>query len=294
MVRKGSRIVLALLVLSLLLSGCAARSSDMASKESAPARVMETVVVEKAVESEESFSGEAVDAAEGVSRMIIRTVDMSVVVEDTDATVTAIRDLVGSYEGFVADSSRWLDDDQPHAMITLKVPSESLDVVLEELRAMAIRVDSENQGGQDVTEEYVDLQARLRNLEATETELLALMTEVRENRGKAEDILAIHRELTSIRGQIESLKGRAQYLERMTDLATVSIRIRPKEAPRPVVEPARWNPTVTASNALRGFVRFLQVMVDLLIYVVIFSPFVLIPVAVIWLVVRWLKRRKNR
>jgi len=294
MAKRVRCVLLAVLVLSLVLNGCAAKSADMASKESAPARVMETVVVEKAVESDESFSGEAVDAAEGVTRMIIRTVDMSVVVEDTDATVMAIRDLVGSNEGFVADSSRWLDDDQAHAMITLKVPSESLDVVLDQLRAMAIRVESENQGGQDVTEEYVDLQARLRNLEATETELLALMTEVRENRGKAEEILAIHRELTSIRGQIESLKGRAQYLERMTDLATVSIRIRPKEAPRPVVEPARWNPTVTANNALRGFVRFLQVMVDLLIYVVIFSPFVLIPVAVIWLLVRWIKRRKNR
>ena len=280
--------------LALLLSGCSAKSSD--SVRGAPQMpVVETVVVEKAAYDEGEYGGnDETLSSSDVTRMIIRTVDMSVMVEDTDTTVESIRVLVDGYEGYIADSNRWLEDEQAYARITLRVPSESLDAVVAQLRGMALRVDSENQGGQDVTEEYIDLQARLRNLEATETELLALLTEVRENRGKAEDILAIHRELTSIRGQIESLKGRSQYLERMTALATVSITIRPKEAPRALIEPERWNPAVTANNALRGFVRFFQVLLDLLIYVVIFSPFVLVPIAVIWLLVRWIRRRRNR
>ena len=116
---------------------------------------------------------------------------------------------------------------------------------------------------------------------------------MRENRGKAEDILAIHRELTNIRSQIESLQGRSQYLERMTALATLRVEIRPRETPVPVVEPAQWSPLVTLNRALRAFVSAFQVLLDLAIYVVIFSPFVLIPVAVLWLPVRALQRRRR-
>ena len=160
------------------------------------------------------------------------------------------------------------------------------------LKGEAIRVENESLSGQDVTEEFVDLEARTRNLEATETELLELLTEVRKNRGDAEEVLAIHRELTSIRGQIESLKGRSQYLERMTAMATINLEIRPKAAPQSLVERANWSPLITASKALRGFVEVLQVLVDLIIYVVIFSPFILAPLAVLWFLVRLVKRRK--
>jgi hypothetical protein len=268
---------------------------------------VQTVVVEKVVERESLsmteapaadasyYGGEAQQSAAPLpERMIIRTADMSIVVEDTEATVEAIRLMAKSYEGYIADSSGWLSDEQPFARMTIRVPAASLDEAMAQLRQMALRVDSENMSGQDVTEEYVDIAARLRNLEATETELLALLTEVRENRGKAEDILAIYRELTNVRQQIESLKGRSQYLERMTDLATISINIQPKQAPRSVVEATRWNPLVTLNNALRGFVRFFQVLLDLLIYVLIFSPLVLVPILVIWLVVRAIRRRRNR
>lgn len=296
------RLVLLITVL-LLASGCAARQrqqalpspiSGMAEKESVevPAAPMPAP---PPAPMEDSYRGSAEEQLPGVGdRMIIRTVSMSMVVNDTDNTLAAVRDLADEYKGYIADSRRWLRNDQPYANVTLRVPAQSLDAVLERLRALAIKIESENLTGQDVTEEYVDLQARLRNLEATEAELLALLTEVRENRGKAEDILAIHRELTNIRGQIESLKGRSQYLERMTALATIQLEIRPKEAPRPLVEKARWNPLVTISNALRGFVQVLQVMVDLAIYVLVFSPFILVPVVILWLIVRAIRRRKQR
>ena len=294
------RLCLALCVLLVCLAGCAPQSKG------AP-RSGESVIVEKALveapaeapprpaAASGSYGGKAQDASVDLpERMIIRTAEMSMVVQDTDETLAAMRELIKGYDGYIADSSRWLADEQPYARITLRVPSQSLDEVMALLREMAIKVDNENISGQDVTEEFVDLQARLRNLEATEKELLALLTEVRENRGKAEDILAIHRELTNIRGQIESLKGRAQYLERMTALATINVSIQPKAAPRPLVESTKWNPLVTINNALRGFVRFFQVLADLLIYVVVFSPFILAPVLVIWLFVRWIRRRRNR
>lgn len=294
--------IVALLSILSLSVGCAARSGL-----SRP-QVVETVIVERevAVAREMPVGAPMPAAAPGArdeaastlgaasEQMIIRTANLTVVVEDTDDTLRKLRDIARDYEGYTADSNRWLQDDQAYARVTLRVPAPTLDEVLDLLRDMAIRVETESVSGQDVTEEYVDLQARLRNLEAAETELLALLVEVRESRGKAEDILAVHRELTNIRAQIESLKGRKQYLERMTAMATIHIEIRPKEAPRSLIEKAQWSPLVTISKALRAFVSVFQVLVDFGIYVVTFSPFVLIPLAVLWLLVRWMRNRKTK
>jgi len=294
--KRSMWVYLPLMILVIALTtGCAAK---MASSRP----VVETVVVEKMVEREmakkEYAGGEAsdgtsnLDLGQAADRMIIQTVNMVIVVESTDTTLQALRQIVAEKNGYIAESSQYLRNDQAFANLTLRVPAGSLSEVMDSIRGMAIRVENEHSSGDDVTEEFMDLQARLRNLEATEAELLELLTEVRENRGKAEDILAVHREVTEIRGQIESLKGRSQYLSRMTALATIHLEVRPKEAPRPLVEKATWSPLVTTNRALRGFVEILQVMVDLIIYVVIFSPFVLVPAAILWFLVRLVRKRK--
>lgn len=298
--------VCALILVMVLVGGCAAKQADMAKTESygveqsterevapALAEPAEAPAVAGMADRGEGANYAASDAALQ-QRMIIRTVNMTVLVEDTDAALNEVRSLVASYEGYIADSNRWMiNDTQAMAQITIRVPAESLDAALEALRGMALKVERETSSGQDVTEEYTDIQARLRNLEATEKELLALLTEVRENRGKAEEILAIHRELTSIRGQIESLKGRSQYLERMTALATITMEIRPKATPGAVVDSYRWSPLVTASDALRSLLAFAQVVIDVGIYLLIFSPVFIIPAVIVWLVVRALRRGRK-
>lgn len=300
--RRTNRPVFPLMLMALLIigltMGCAARRTEQ-KLEIAPAQPPLTLEGRAGTEkpATDAFGGVATSSAEALSiteRMIIQTVDVAIVVEDTDAALDLIRKLVTDEKGFIAESRRWVANEQPYAQVTFRVPANALERTLDALHRMALRIENENRRGEDVTEEYVDLEARLRNLEATEKELLALMTEVRENRGKAEDILAIYREITAVRAQIESLKGRQQYLERMTAMATIHVEIRPKEAPRPVITKARWNPLVTLSKAARGLVEVLQILVDIAIYLIIFSPIVLVPALVIWLLVRWAKRRKAR
>ncbi|MHB1293526.1 MAG: DUF4349 domain-containing protein [Anaerolineae bacterium] len=288
-----------ILLLVVAVAGCSP-SVVQESKSVAPAQSMDYAVEAPAPEAD--FGGERGTAAtvaesayqEGAAeRMIIRTVNMSLVVEDTEKVLKDLNALVKAHDGYIANSNSWHSNDQLYANVTLRVPAEDLDTVLEAVRGMVIAVDSESLSGQDVTEEYTDLQARLRNLEATEKELQALLTEVRENRGDAEEILAIYRELTTIRGEIESMEGRAQYLERMTALATIQMDIRPKEAPVQVTS-QRWSPLVTLSEALRGLLNFLTVLADVGIYLLIFSPIVLVPVLVIWLIARAVRKRRNR
>lgn len=303
-------VLLVILTLSMLVTGCAksaqvfeeySMADEAAGFPGAPREApmpMSTTSAQfekSALESDRGGFGASASAVANVAdRMIIRTVSMSVVVEDTDVMLGAIQQLVKVNGGYIAGSNRWLSGEQAYASVTLRVPADKLEAVLGVLRDASISVENESSTGDDVTEEYVDVSARLRNLEATEEELLQLLTEVRKNRGSAEDILAIHNRITELRSQIESLKGRQQYLERSAALATININIRPKAQPGSIVQPARWNPSVTVANALRAFVELLQILLDVLIWLLILSPVVLIPALVIWLIVRSVKRRRAR
>ncbi len=291
---------LLLLVAALLVTSCAAQP------ELVEQVVRETVVVEMgrdvAEEAEMSkSSAPAMEAPAGMGsavatygdvgeRMIIRRTYMRVVVEDTDAMLARLQAVLSQYGGYVSDLNRWLDDEQPWATVTLRIPAENLEAALGIIREGAIVVESETSSGEDVTEEYVDLNARLRNLEATETEMLELLAEVRRNRGSADEILKIYSRITELRSEIESLKGRSQYLERMTALATVTIEIRPRQQPGPVVQPTRWNPLVTLNKAVRALVQVLQIMVDVLIYLVLFLA---VPALIVWLIIRSIRRRRQ-
>jgi len=225
-------------------------------------------------------------------RMIIRTVDLGLQVEDTQAAADQVKAIAESFEGYVAGSSLYrAEDGLLRGTITIRVPASDVDTALERIKALATRVEREQESSQDVGEEYTDLTARRRNLEATERELLALLTQVREQGGKAEDILAVYRELTNIRGQIEQIQGRMQYLERLTALATINAELIPAEAARPLAEP-NWAPTGTVREASRALVRTFQGLVSLAIWLlIVVLPvllLVLLPLAaIVWLVRRW-------
>ncbi len=230
-------------------------------------------------------------------RMIIRTANLSVVVSDTAQAQSAIVDAVNGMGGYVADANAWREGEQLRARLTVRVPAERLDALLAAIKALAVRVQQENITGRDVTEEYTDLKAQLTNLEATERELRELLTEVRQKTGKAEDVLAVYRELTQIRGEIERVQGRMQYLSTLSALATLTVDLIPDVLARPVVEPG-WRPLETVKNAGRALVNALQGLVNVLIWVVIVVIPVLIilaiPVVALVLLIRWLRRRVKR
>jgi hypothetical protein len=230
-------------------------------------------------------------------RMIVRTADLSLVVDDTEQTLEDIEDLVTELEGFISNLQTWRVNEQLAATVTLRIPERSFGEARERIKDLATEVESENVSGQDVTEEYVDLEARLHNLEVAETELLELLASAQETRQDAESILAIYREVTSIRGQIEQIQGRMQYLEDATSLATLTVSLTPEEEEEPVVEPG-WEPLRQARDALRALVNALKVLADLLIWVALFIlPLVAIlalPFVLIWLGWFLWRRRRRR
>lgn len=242
-----------------------------------------------------NYSSAITVAKETEERMIVRTAQLSLVVRDAEASLEQVKTIVSALEGYMVDTRMWREDEQMRGSVTVRVPSASLDDALARFKELAIKVQSENGSSQDVTEEYSDLGAQLRNLEATEQELLELLKTVREKTGKAEDILAVHRELTSIRGQIEQLKGRMQYLERTTALAAVSLELIPDVLAKPVTS-AGWRPAETLKGAARALVSTLQSVVEAAIWIVIYVlpvlVVLLIPFGLIWFL--WRRRRKAK
>ena len=277
--------------------GCApARAPQVISKEVA----VERIVAEDEMAGMRASGAPQADtdwALESVGeRMIIWTGDVSLIVKDAEDSLEKVEAIAKDLGGYVVNSSSWYQDDQLRARLTIRVPAEEFDAAMARLKDLAIKVENRNVSTQDVTEEYTDLDARLRNLEATETELLELLTEVRERTGKAEDVLAVHREVSNIRGQIEQVKGRMQYLEKMTAMATINIDLIPDVLAKPIVV-AGWRPTGTAASALRSLVATFQRIVDAAIWltiyvlptlVVIALPFVIL--GLIWR--RWRRSRK--
>ena len=154
-------------------------------------------------------------------RMIVRTGNMSLVVEDIPIALDKIATLADDFGGYVVSSKRWGEGERLAGSITIRVPAGHFDDAIRELRGLAVEVSSESTSSKDVTEEYVDLSAKLHNLEATEEQLLKIM----EKAEKVEDILAVQRELSNIRGEIEQTKGRMQYLEQTSATSLIEVHL---------------------------------------------------------------------
>lgn len=229
------------------------------------------------------------------ARVIIYTGNISLVVQDTQEAVKAITALADEQGGYVANSNIYRSNETPRGNITLRVPAERFQTVLEGLRALALRVEQESSNSQDVTEEFTDLQARKTNLEFTEEALQQLLEE-RQRTGNTSDILEVYRELTNIRGQIEQIEGRLRYLANQAALSTLTVELIPDVLSQPIAI-AGWEPQGVAREALQSLVFALQGLVNLLIWLVIFILplliILLIPVVLLVLMIRWWLRRSR-
>lgn len=307
--KRSLILVISMAWLAVSLAGCGGATqdsytaNDMAAPPR-PAQAMPTMVPEPATiaQAREAGSAQAPELPEQqapIERKIVYRADMSVVVKDTEEAMQQIEELVEARGGYVASSQlNQYHDDLLQGSLTVRVPAESFQSVMAQVRALALRVQYENSNAEDVTAEYTDLQARLRNLEAAEQELLALLTEVRERpNATAEDILDVFNALSEKRGEIEQVKGRMQYLDNLTAFSTITIQLTPDQLSKPVID-EDWQPLVTVKDAFRTLVNILQGLVDLLIgFVIVVLPVVvilLVPLVAFIFLVRWLVQRRQR
>jgi hypothetical protein len=224
-----------------------------------------------------SYAGES--GTTDIDRKIVKNGNMTLEVNDITAAITGITAIASDLNGYVVSSNKSGDQDATYGQISIRVPSDRFDEAFDRIRKLAVNVPNESTNSQDVTEQYTDLQAQLRNLEATEAQYLELMKKAE----KVEDILAVQRELSNVQGQIEQLKGRIQYLDRTSDMALIDVNL---QKVKPIGGTA-WNALETLKSAARGLVTFGKVLADILIWLAIFSPVWIIILVVVLYFTRW-------
>lgn len=284
-----------LILIALVLSGCGAAAPTPMQPGVAPAAPMPLGAPAFSEEAGQAAERSALDATssnlpETSQRLIVRTANLSIVVQDTNEALRRISALATQMDGFVVTSHTSKVDQATRGSITIRVPAEKFDEAIRQIEALATDVETRDIRGEDVTEQYVDLQSRLRNLEATEAQLQKIM----ERADKIEDVLNVYRQLSETRGQIEQVKGRIQFLEQSAALSSITIDLIPDELAQPLAV-GGWRPTGTARNALQALVRTLQGLADIAIWLALYVLPILVvlalPVVVIFLIVRRLRRR---
>lgn len=251
-------------------------------------------VQEKFAGSESGESGAAVsDSAQDLKtdRMIIKTGSLAMVVKDVKSGVAAITQYAEKNGGFVVSSNVRKQGVAPYGEITIRIPSKLFDKGVADLKSMG-QVESEQVNGQDITEEYVDLTAQLKNLRAAEEQFLVIMKQATQ----INDILSVQRELTNIRGQIERIQGQMKYLEQSAKLSTISAYLSTDPDVLPAVDQQdKWKPLGQVKSAARSLLSVGKGLANLIIWLIIYIPLWLVIGLAVWGLVkgvRWVRGRR--
>lgn len=206
------------------------------------------------------------DQYANVGPKVIRSGSLGMDVKNAYDTMEEIEALVENYKGFVESSQTWLESNESvSGVMSLRVPAESFDRISDEIKALAVVVRSESFSAQDVTEQYIDLDARLKTLKAEEAQYLEILGRATE----VEDVLKVTDYLSNVRSEIESLQGQFNYLSNQVDYSMLTVSLYEEAS---VIAPTRdWQPFVVLKEAINGLIVFAQGAVNVLIWGLIFA-----------------------
>ena len=245
---------------------------------------------EKEVETWETGTEEVTDPT---SRLVIKSGEFNIVVQDVVENAKKIIQYAQKRGGWVVQSNIQELEELPIATVTVRIPAKDFDEMMSYIRGLAAEVNYEKSEGQDVTEEYVDLQSELKNLKATEKQFLAIMKKAR----TIEEILRIQNEISKVRSEIENTKGRMLYLERSARMASITVNLALSEELLPVPPGEKWRPGYIAQRAWKNVVaawrNISYAVINFFVYAVIWLPIVVIFYVIIWWINRALKKGKK-
>lgn len=249
-----------------------------------------------AAKSQSQVSLEKTDAAKAadtaVERKIIRNANLTLESNAPADGQRKIASIAEAHGGFIvtSESTQRADNDQTKPLMSVtvvaRVPATEFNAVLEEIRGVGTGVRQEKITGQDVTEEFIDLEARIRTKKALEAQFLEIMKQAR----NVSDALEVQSQLAEVRGEIERLEGRRRYLENQSSLSTITVTL---QAPTPLV-----NTSGFFYNVKRAFGDGVDIAAAITLFII--QLFIaLVPVALLiflplGLLARFLLRRARR
>ncbi len=232
------------------------------------------------------------------SHMIIKNGEIKLLVEDTDIAIDRATQVIGDMGGYIISSRVWYQpyadgENYKYATITIGVPVDQFERALSRLRGLAVKVLDETASGEDVTNQFVDLQSQVTNLEATRDRIKSFLDDAQ----TVDEALRINQELSNIEAQIEQLKGQMNYLQDRSAYSTITVNFEPVlpeliETPTPTPTPNVWKPGDTFTNAKKAVTYAYQGIIDFLIWVfVVIVPIFAPPVLIIWALMKFFTRK---
>ena len=226
-----------------------------------------------------------------IERKIIRNADLSLEVNAPEEAQQKIAAIAEGKNGFVVESTQSSSDVKTTARdtvtMTVRIPAEKFNETLDEIRKTSNRVIIETVKGQDVTEEFIDIEARSKTKKALEEQFLEIM----KRSNSVADALNVQRELANVRGEIEQIEGRKRFLENQASLSTIKIKLQ--------------SPTAFSANSNgffyqlkeafgEGFDAALNFILFLVKILIALLPFLILIVLPIYLVLRYLWRKRGK
>lgn len=202
------------------------------------------------------------------SLMIARRAGLALVTKEFDNSRAAIEAVVRQHQGYAAHLQATGQPGSGRSLqATFRVPAEQLDAVLAEIKKLG-RVEQESQGGEEVTQQYVDLGARLSNARHTEQRLIEVL---RQRTGKVTDILAVEQEIARVRGEIERLQAQLKNLEIQVRFATLQVRLSEEYKAQLEVAPPSTG-TRLRNATVEGYRSAVESAVGLILFLLRYGP----------------------
>jgi len=295
----------------ILLSACQAAAPETIVETVVVAAAVEAETVERIVEMEEPVIGPfpaATAAAFNAGgqaalaypafRMIIKDGQIKLLVEQTDLAIDLLTQAVVDTGGYIISSRIWFEEwgGEPYkyASFSVGVPVERFETTLSRLRGLAVQVLDESASGEDVTDQYVDLESRLDNLKATRDRIRTFLDQAQ----KVEEALAVNEQLADVEAEIEVIQGRLNYLADRAAFSTIQIILEPvlpplpSPSPTPLPTPAPWSARENFRNANRTLGDAYKAIINIGIWIfVVVLPVAGPPVLLAWAGWRFWRRR---
>ena len=230
--------------------------------------------------------------SEQVQRIVIKSATLSITVENVSEKVASITAMAEDMGGWIVSSNVRGNDESRSGTVSIRVPAEQFNHAIESIKLDAEEVNSEQINGQDVTDEYTDLQSRLRNLQAAEAQMQTFLEDAQDTN----DVLRVYNELVSLRENIEVIQGRINLLQDSASYSSISVSLfETSDEEDNEDKDDRWKPGETISDAFDSLVVALRAVVDVAIWLLIFAAPLAIVVSVPgWLVWRLIGKKLRR
>ncbi len=223
------------------------------------------------------------------ARMIIKSADLAFEVEKYDDANMQIQKITEQFGGFIAASNTEIPfENVKRGTVTLRIPSEKFEAALVELKKLAKKLESEGLRGDDVTEEFYDVEARLNNAKKTEMQYLDILRTAH----TVTDVLAVQRELNEIRDHIDRFEGRRKFLMDQTGLSTIRVSFHDPYPVRISSSGGFWS--TIGEGFERGYKGFAVTLGGVITFLIAGLPVFALIILTLFGLVKWYKRWQSK